>query len=265
MLENGRWTYRLCSKVACWHYKHRTGSLFNMPFWAHVLSWRFLQSYKLQFNWGMAHQIFWQFKPSLQNFLKHETCWRSTWPIPPTGKGSGYRQGPLTSCCRLTALTTYVKKGDKVVDLGCAPGGGFGSREEVRSSGNVIGMDLKPVTPVAGAIILQGSIEDPNMLKIAWNFRLQGWCCPLRFSTKCERRMGYRSCKADFTFHNCITVCAACAKSRRKQCVQGVWGWHANGVQIWITEELGKVLLSKPSASRQESSELYIICLDFKH
>ena len=40
--------------------------------------------------------------------------------------------------------------------------------KEVRSSGNVIGMDLKPVTPVAGAIILQGSIEDPNMLsKIA--------------------------------------------------------------------------------------------------
>jgi 23S rRNA (uridine2552-2'-O)-methyltransferase len=31
-----------------------------------------------------------------------------------------------------------------------------------------------------------------------------------------------------------------------------------------LRKSFGKVLLSKPSASRQESSELYIVCLDFK-
>jgi len=31
-----------------------------------------------------------------------------------------------------------------------------------------------------------------------------------------------------------------------------------------LKTSFGRVLLNKPSASRQESSELYIVCLDFK-
>jgi 23S rRNA U2552 (ribose-2'-O)-methylase RlmE/FtsJ len=31
-----------------------------------------------------------------------------------------------------------------------------------------------------------------------------------------------------------------------------------------LQKSFGKVLLNKPSASRQESSELYIVCLNFK-
>ena len=111
-----------------------------------------------------------------------------------------------------------------MVDLGCAPGGWLlVAVKEVRSSGNVIGMDLKPVTPVAGAIILQGSIEDPNMLsKIA---EILGYKADVVLSDLAPNVSGVwdidhaRQISLSTT---CITVCAACAKSRRKQCVQGV-------------------------------------------
>ena len=139
-------------------------------------------------------------------------------------KDQGYRARSAYKLLQINRSYHIIKKGDKVVDLGCAPGGWLQvAVKEVRSSGNVIGMDLKPVTPVTGAIILQGSIEDPNMLsKIAEILGCKADVVLSDLAPNVSRRMGYRSCKADFTFHNCITVCAACAKSRRKQCVQGV-------------------------------------------
>jgi 23S rRNA (uridine2552-2'-O)-methyltransferase len=37
-----------------------------------------------------------------------------------------------------------------------------------------------------------------------------------------------------------------------------------NELRAEMRRSFGRVLLSKPSASRQESSELYVVCLDFK-
>ncbi|MFL6490313.1 MAG: RlmE family RNA methyltransferase, partial [Nitrososphaera sp.] len=84
-------------------------------------------------------------------------------------KDQGYRARSAYKLLQMNRSYNIIKKGDKVVDLGCAPGGWLQvTVKEVGSSGKVIGVDLKPVTPVDGATILQGSIEDPNVLsKIA--------------------------------------------------------------------------------------------------
>jgi 23S rRNA (uridine2552-2'-O)-methyltransferase len=181
-------------------------------------------------------------------------------------KDQGYRARSAYKLLQLNRSYRIIKKGDNVVDLGCAPGGWLQvAMKEVGSSGKVIGVDLKPVTPVAGATILQGSIEDPNVLsKIA----------------------EFLGCKADVVLSDMAPN------------VSGVWDIdHARQISLStialgfaqqvlrvggssvfkifegemlqefkseLRKSFGKVLLSKPSASRQESSELYIVCLDFK-
>lgn len=181
-------------------------------------------------------------------------------------KDQGYRARSAYKLLQMNRSYNILKKGDKVVDLGCAPGGWLQvAVKEVRSSGKVIGIDLKPVTPVAGAIILRGSIEDPNMLnKIA----------------------EILDCKADVVLSDLAPN------------VSGVWDIdHARQISLStialrfvqhvlriggssvfkvfegdmleefrseLRRSFGKVLLNKPSASRQESSELYIVCLNFK-
>lgn len=181
-------------------------------------------------------------------------------------KDQGYRARSAYKLLQMNRSYNILKKGDKVVDLGCAPGGWLQvAVKEVRSSGKVIGIDLKPVTPVAGAIILRGSIEDPNMLnKIA----------------------EILDCKADVVLSDLAPN------------VSGVWDIdHARQISLStialrfaqhvlriggssvfkvfegdmleefrseLRKSFGKVLLNKPSASRQESSELYIVCLNFK-
>ena len=182
-------------------------------------------------------------------------------------KDQGYRARSAYKLLQINRSYNVLKKGDKVVDLGCAPGGWLQvAVKEVRPSGNVIGIDLKPVTPVVDAITLQGSIEDPNML------------------SRIEEILGS---KADVVLSDLAPN------------VSGVWDIdHARQISLStialqftqrvlriggssvfkvfegdmlkefrseLDRNFGKVFLSKPSASRQESSELYIICLNFKH
>ncbi len=181
-------------------------------------------------------------------------------------KDQGYRARSAYKLLQINRSYNVLKKGDKVVDLGCAPGGWLQvAVKEVRPSGKVIGIDLKPVTPVVDAIILQGSIEDSNVL------------------SKIEEILGS---KADVILSDLAPN------------VSGVWDIdHARQISLStialqftqrvlriggssvfkvfegdmlkefrseLDRNFGKVFLNKPSASRQESSELYIICLNFK-
>jgi 23S rRNA (uridine2552-2'-O)-methyltransferase len=181
-------------------------------------------------------------------------------------KDQGYRARSAYKLLQINRSYHIIKKDDKVVDLGCAPGGWLQvAVKEVRSSGNVIGIDLKPVTPVAGAIILQGSIEDPNMLsKIA---EILGCKADVVLSDLAPNVSGV------WDIDHARQISLSTIALRFAQHVLRVGGSSVFKVfegdmlkefRSELQKSFGKVLLSKPSASRQESSELYIICLDFK-
>ena len=181
-------------------------------------------------------------------------------------KDQGYRARSAYKLMQMNRSYNILKKGDKVVDLGCAPGGWLQvAVKEVKSSGNVIGIDPKPVTPVDGAVILQGSIEDSNML------------------SKISEILG---CKADVVLSDLAPnvsgvwdidharqISLSTIALRFAQHVLRIGGssvfkvFEGDMLEEFRSElrrSFGKVLLNKPSASRQESSELYIVCLNFK-
>ena len=182
-------------------------------------------------------------------------------------KDQGYRARSAYKLLQINRSYHIVKKGDKVVDLGCAPGGWLQvAVKEVRSSGNVIGMDLKPVTPVTGAIILQGSIEDPNMLsKIA---EILGCKADVVLSDLAPNVSGV------WDIDHARQISLSTTALRFAQHVLRVGGSSVfkvfegemlNDFRLKLRNSFGKVNLSKPLASRQESSELYIVCLDLRN
>jgi 23S rRNA (uridine2552-2'-O)-methyltransferase len=181
-------------------------------------------------------------------------------------KDQGYRARSAYKLLQMNRSYKIIKKGDKVVDLGCAPGGWLQvAMKEVGSSGKVIGVDLKPVTPVAGATILQGSIENPNVLsKIA---EILGCKADVILSDMAPNVSGVW----DIDHARQISLSTiALGFARRVLRVGGssvfkiFEGEMLKEFKWELRKSFGKVLLSKPSASRQESSELYIVCLDFK-
>lgn len=182
-------------------------------------------------------------------------------------KGQGYRARSAYKLLQLNSSYRILKKGSKVVDLGCAPGGWLQvATKEVGSSGKVVGIDLKPVEPVDGATILQGSIEDPNMLtKIA--DILGGGKADVILSDLAPNVSGVW----DVDQARQISL-STTALGFARQVLRGggsavfkvFEGEMLGEFKAELKSSFGRVLLSKPAASRQESSELYIVCLDFK-
>src|SRR5881628_789978 len=181
-------------------------------------------------------------------------------------KDQGYRARSAYKLLQLNNSYRIIKKGSKVVDLGCAPGGWLQVvTKEVGQAGKVVGIDLKPVESVAGATVLKGSIEDVDMF---------------------EKIVGILGSKADVILSDLapnvsglwdidharqISLSATALGFARQ--VLRVGGSAAfkvfegdllNEFKADLKTSFGRVLLNKPSASRQESSELYIVCLDFK-
>jgi len=181
-------------------------------------------------------------------------------------KDQGYRARSAYKLLQMNHSYNIIKKGDKVVDLGCAPGGWLQvTVKEVGSSGKVIGVDLKPVTPVDGATILQGSIENPNVLsKVA---EILGCNADVILSDMAPNVSGVWDIDHARQI-SLSTIALGFAQQVLRIGGSSVFkifeGEMLKGFKSELRKSFGKVLLSKPSASRQESSELYIVCLDFK-
>jgi len=183
-------------------------------------------------------------------------------------KDRGYRARSAYKLLQINRSYKILKKGDKVVDLGCAPGGWLQvAMKEVGLSGKVVGLDLKTVAPVAGATILQGSIEDPNMLsKIA---EILGCKADIVLSDLAPnvsgvweldhaRQLSLSTIAFDFA-QQILRVGGGSAVFKVFE------GEMLNDFRLKLRNSFGKVNLSKPLASRQESSELYIVCLDLRN
>ena len=181
-------------------------------------------------------------------------------------KDQGYRARSAYKLLQLNNSYHIIKKGSKVVDLGCAPGGWLQVvTKEVGQAGKVVGIDLKPVESVAGATVLKGSIEDVDMFeKIAG---ILGSKADVILSDLAPNVSGLW----DIDHARQISLSATALGFARQVLRVGgsavfkvFEGDLLNEFRADLKTSFGRVLLNKPSASRQESSELYIVCLDFK-
>ncbi|HEU4604959.1 MAG TPA: RlmE family RNA methyltransferase [Nitrososphaera sp.] len=182
-------------------------------------------------------------------------------------KDQGYRARSAFKLLQLNSSYHILKRGNKVVDLGCAPGGWLQvAAKEVGPAGRVIGIDLKPVEPVAGAVVLEGSIEEPGMLE-----EIAGILGGSKADTVLSDLAPNVSGVWDMDHARQISLSTIALDFARRALRGGgsavfkvFEGEMLNEFRDELKKSFSRVLLSKPSASRQQSSELYIVCLDFK-
>ncbi len=171
----------------------------------------------------------------------------------------------------LEAVKKYrlIKPGEKVLDLGSAPGGWIQvAAETVGDSGLVVGIDLSPVKldPQANVHLIQADINDPGIAE-----RVRGLMKPTRdlpldalLSDLSPNISGvwdldhYR--QVELTLRS-LTIGDSLLKVGGNAMLKVFDGDRFGEIRKEAGKRFQVVHIMKPKASRSESSELYLICL----
>lgn len=183
-------------------------------------------------------------------------------------KREGYRSRAAYKLLELNQRFRVIKRGDRVVDLGAAPGGWLQvAAELVGPKGKVVGVDLQPITPFreSNLIVLQGDITSEGCIEKIRETLVAPAHCVL--SDLSPRLTGIRDADVSRSIELArIALNAAC-------------DLLAPGgnflVKIFMSEELGalsaeikerfrSVDRTRPEATRKGSSEIYLCARGYR-
>jgi 23S rRNA (uridine2552-2'-O)-methyltransferase len=181
-------------------------------------------------------------------------------------KDQGYRSRAAYKLKQLDDSYHLLKRNYRVVDIGCAPGGWVQvAAKQVGAAGRVVGIDLKAVEQVAGATILEGSIDDPAA--VAKIIEELGERADVVLSDLAPNVSGMwevdHARQIDLT-RSALALARQVLREGGSAVFKVFEGEFMKELKGEMAASFGKVLVSKPTASRQESSELYLVCLNFR-
>ncbi|WP_273184871.1 RlmE family RNA methyltransferase [Hyphomonas adhaerens] len=82
-------------------------------------------------------------------------------PYVQKARSEGYRARAAYKLLEIEEKLHLFRRGQRVVDLGCAPGGWL-QVAGIKGASELAGIDLLPVEPLAGVHIVQGDINEPG-------------------------------------------------------------------------------------------------------
>lgn len=185
-------------------------------------------------------------------------------PYVAAAKQQGWRSRAAFKLIELDDRFHLIRRGARVIDLGAAPGG-WTQVAVKRGATRVVGVDLLPVDPVAGAVMLQGDFTDPAVQQqLLAEF---GGKADLVLSDMAPNTTGHAA-----TDHIRIVALAEEALEFALEALEEGGGFVAKvfqgGAERQMLERLKRhfawVRHAKPPASRKESSELYVVATGFR-
>lgn len=179
-------------------------------------------------------------------------------------KAEGWRSRAAFKLIEIDERFKFFKKGAKVIDLGCAPGGWVQVALKQGASA-VVGVDLLPVDPIPGASLLEADFTDP-LIPERLRDLMQGPAdvvlSDLAHNTVGHRQtdhlkiMGLLELAGDFALETLKPGGAFIAKAFQ--------GGETEALLLRLKLSFQTVKHMKPKASRADSSEIYIVALGFK-
>lgn len=156
------------------------------------------------------------------------------------------------------------REGDRVLDLGGAPGGwSLVARERVGGTGEVVAVDPRRMEPIPGVRYLHGSVGDPDLgRRLAREARFTVVLSDMSprvsgaYSTDHARSVGLAG--------DALRLCDTVLASGGTFVVKVFAGDLLSELERDLRERFERVVRTKPPASRERSSELYLLGFGFR-
>ena len=180
-------------------------------------------------------------------------------------KAEGYRSRAAYKLKEINEKYNVIRRGNIVVDLGAAPGGWIQvSREIVGDDGLVIGVDINEIEkfPWSNVITIQADITDEKIVEIIRSVIPNGRMVDVILSDAAPKISGIWDtdhARQIFIAENALKIAKELLKPDGRCVIKVFQGPLLNDFINKVKEEFVEVKIFKPSASRKESSEVYVI------
>jgi len=179
-------------------------------------------------------------------------------------KEAGYRSRAAYKLLEIDEETHILKRGQRVIDLGCAPGGWIQVALH-KGAAEVVGIDLLPVETIDGATIFEGDVNNPDDVQKVLN-ALSG-PPDLVLSDMAANTTGHKQTDhlrtvtlvelaVDFAIAHLAPGGTFCSKVFQGGATRDVLGI--------LRVNFRTVKHIKPPASRSGSPEIYVVAKGFK-
>jgi 23S rRNA (uridine2552-2'-O)-methyltransferase len=178
-------------------------------------------------------------------------------------KAQGYRSRAAFKLLEIDAEQKILRPGMTVVDLGAAPGGWSQvAVAKVKPGGRVIAIDLLPIAPISGVTVLRADFREGILIE-----SLKGGKADVILSDVSPNLSGIGNvdqARALELSGAAIDFCAEALKPDGVFLVKAFQGEAFNELVVRLKHSFVKVKVVKPSASRGESSEIYLLARGLK-
>lgn len=183
-------------------------------------------------------------------------------PFVQLAQKEGYRSRAAYKLLEIDAKDHLLKPGMVVVDLGATPGGWSQvAAAKVGRSGKVIGLDLLPLDPLSGVEFIQGDFRDDAVLKQLEDL-LQGKPVGLVISDMAPNICGIASADQARAMHLVELAMEFALEHLKPEGSFLVKVFQGAGFEDFyksMRSRFAKVVTRKPKASRDRSSEVYLL------
>lgn len=183
-------------------------------------------------------------------------------PFVQLAQKEGYRSRAAYKLMEIDAKDHLLKPGMVVVDLGATPGGWSQvAARQVGRSGKVIALDLLPLDPMSGVDFILGDFRDEVVLK-QLEILLQGKLVGLVISDMAPNICGVVSADQARAIHLAELAMEFALEHLKPDGSFLVKVFQGVGFEAFyklMRSRFAKVVTRKPKASRDRSSELYLL------